>query len=159
MSNSKPVFDVALFTDGACSGNPGPGGWGFILRHLSSGKEIERSGAEADTTNNRMELQAVVEGLQALTRPCRVELLTDSVYVGKGISEWMPKWKQNGWRRKERNKWAEVKNEDLWRKLDELLAKHKVHYTRVVGHSGHPENGRCDELAVAAYQTMLRRSR
>jgi ribonuclease HI len=157
--SSKPQFEVALFTDGACSGNPGPGGWAFILRHLPSGKEVERSGAEAETTNNRMELQAVVEGLRALQRRCIVELLTDSVYVGKGISEWLPKWKANDWKRRERNRWAEVKNEDLWRSLDKELARHQVHYTRVVGHSGHPENDRCDELAVAAYQPLLRRSR
>ncbi len=159
MSNSKPEIEVALYTDGGCSGNPGPGGWAFILRHLRTGKEIESSGAEIETTNNRMELQAVVEGLRTLTRPCVVELLTDSVYVGKGISEWMPKWKQNGWRRREGKKWAEVKNEDLWRKLDELLTKFQVHYTRVAGHSGHPENDRCDELAVEAYQKLLRRSK
>ncbi len=159
MPNQKPPFEVALFTDGACSGNPGPGGWGFILRHLPSGKEVEQSGAEAETTNNRMELQAVVEGLRSLQRACVVELLTDSVYVGKGISEWLAKWKQNGWKRKDRNKWVEIKNEDLWRKLDELLSKHTVFYTRVAGHSGHPENDRCDELAVAAYQKLLRRSR
>lgn len=157
MSNAKLEVEVQLFTDGACSGNPGPGGWAFILRHHLSGKEIERSGAERETTNNRMELQAVVEGLSALHRPCAVELLTDSVYVGKGISEWLAKWKQNQWRRRERNKWVEVKNEDLWRKLDTLLDRHKVAYTRVAGHSGHPENDRCDALAVAAYQDLLRR--
>ena len=144
--------EVQLFTDGGCSGNPGPGGWAFILRHPSSGKEVEQSGAEADTTNNRMELTAVVRGLEALTRPSAVELLTDSVYVGKGLTEWMPKWKANGWRRREGKRWAEVKNEDLWRELDELIAKHQLKYTRVAGHSGHPENDRCDELAVAAYQ-------
>ncbi len=149
--------EVQLFTDGGCSGNPGPGGWAFILRHPGTGKELERSGAEEDTTNNRMELRAVVEGLQQLTRPTHVELLTDSVYVGKGLSEWMAKWKQNGWRRREGSRWAEVKNEDLWRKLDALIAQHKLTYTRVAGHSGHSENDRCDELAVAAYQPLLRR--
>jgi ribonuclease HI len=149
------ALEVQLFTDGACSGNPGPGGWGFILRHVATGKTIERSGADRETTNNRMELQAVVEGLRALKRPCRVELLTDSVYVGKGLSEWMPKWKQNGWKRRERDRWVEVKNEELWRALDELLQIHRVKYTRVAGHSGHPENDRCDALAVAAYQKFL----
>ncbi|HEX4132249.1 MAG TPA: ribonuclease HI [Pirellulales bacterium] len=148
--------EVQLFTDGACSGNPGPGGWAFILRHPGSGKEIERSGGEALTTNNRMELMAVVRGLETLTRPTHVELLTDSVYVGKGLSEWMAKWKANGWRRRERNRWAEVKNEDLWRRLDELVADHQLVYTRVAGHSGHPENDRCDELAVAAIQQFRR---
>lgn len=159
MSNAKPKFEVMLFTDGACSGNPGPGGWGFILRHLPTGKETEQSGAEPETTNNRMELMAVVEGLRSLRRSCVVELLTDSVYVGKGISEWLPKWKNNGWKRRERNRWVEIKNEDLWRRLDEQLGRHTVAYTRVVGHSGHPENDRCDALAVEAYQKLLRRTR
>lgn len=149
--------EVHLYTDGGCSGNPGPGGWAFILQHPATGKMVEGSGGESVTTNNRMELQAVVEGLTALKRPTHVELFTDSVYVGKGISEWMPKWKANGWRRREGNRWAEVKNEDLWRKLDVLISKHRVKYTRVAGHSGHPENDRCDELAVAAYQQFLGR--
>jgi ribonuclease HI len=153
MSSSLP--QVELFTDGGCSGNPGPGGWAFILRHPASGKVLEKSGAEPETTNNRMELTAVVEGLLALKQPSSVELLTDSVYVGKGLSEWMPKWKANGWRRKEKDRWAPVKNEDLWRKLDELAALHRIKYTRVAGHSGHTENDRCDELAVAAYQRYL----
>ena len=149
------AVEVHLFTDGACSGNPGPGGWGYILRHLPTGKESESSGGVAETTNNRMELTAVVKGLEALKRSCRVELFTDSVYVGKGISEWMPKWKANGWKRRENGKLKPVKNEDLWRRLDELMAKHNIKYTRVAGHSGHPENDRCDELAVAAYQRFL----
>ncbi|TWT31648.1 ribonuclease HI [Blastopirellula retiformator] len=144
--------EIALYTDGACSGNPGPGGWAFILRHLASNKEMEGSGGEEVSTNNRMELQAVIEGLGTLTRPCRVELFTDSVYVGKGMTEWMPKWKQNNWRRKEGKSWKPVKNEELWRRLDELLLTHQVKYTRVAGHSGHPENERCDELAVEASQ-------
>jgi ribonuclease HI len=147
---------VHLFTDGACSGNPGPGGWSFILRHQESGKVKEQSGSEPLTTNNRMELIAVVRGLEALKRPCRVELYTDSVYVGKGISEWMPKWKANGWRRREGDRFKPVKNEDLWRRLDALLARHDLNYHRVAGHSGHPENERCDRLAVAAYQKYLR---
>lgn len=92
-------MEVILYTDGACSGNPGPGGWAFVLRHPATGKELERSGGERETTNNRMELLAVIRGLEALKRPTRVELVTDSSYVGKGISEWMPKWKANGWRR------------------------------------------------------------
>lgn len=146
---------VMLFTDGACSGNPGPGGWAFILRHPTSGKELVASGGEPATTNNRMELTAVVRGLEALKRSSAVEILTDSVYVGKGLSEWLPKWKANGWRRREGKSWKEVKNEDLWRRLDELLSRHTVSYTQVAGHSGHPENDRCDELAVAAYQQYL----
>ena len=146
---------VHLFTDGGCSGNPGPGGWAFVLCHPATGKQLERSGAERETTNNRMELMAVIEGLETLKRPCAVELFTDSVYVGKGISEWMPKWKANGWQRKEKGGAKTVKNVDLWKRLDALLNKHQVKYTRVAGHSGHPENERCDELAVAAYQRYL----
>lgn len=157
-ANNDGWSEVQLFTDGACSGNPGPGGWAFILRHPVSGKEIERSGGEANTTNNRMELTAVVEGLSALKRPSSVELLTDSVYVGKGLSEWLAKWKKNGWRRRDGKRWVDVKNDDLWRKLDELLATHRVRYTWVAGHSGHDENERCDELAVAAYQKYLKRA-
>lgn len=148
---------VMLFTDGGCSGNPGPGGWAFILRHDESGKELVASGGEPQTTNNRMELTAVVRGLEALKRRSQVEILTDSVYVGKGLSEWLPKWKANGWRRREGKAWKEIKNEDLWRQLDELLSRHAVSYTPVAGHSGHPENDRCDKLAVAAYQQYLRR--
>lgn len=147
---------VHLFTDGGCSGNPGPGGWAFILRHVATGKELVESGAERETTNNRMELIAVVRGLEALKRPCDVVLYTDSVYVGKGLSEWMRTWKANGWRRREGKSWKPVKNDDLWRRLDELVGSHNLTYERVAGHSGHPENDRCDELAVAAYQKYLR---
>lgn len=150
MSPDEPTTKVELFTDGACSGNPGPGGWAYILRHLSTGREKVDSGGERDTTNNRMELLAVIRGLEALTRPCRVELFTDSVYVGKGLLEWMPKWKQNQWRRKDGKNWVAIKNEELWRRLDQLARRHRIRYTRVAGHSGHPENERCDELAVAA---------
>ncbi|MEQ8785479.1 MAG: ribonuclease HI [Pirellulaceae bacterium] len=149
------MSEVHLFTDGGCSGNPGPGGWAYLLRHVGTGKEKEASGAERETTNNRMELTAVIRGLEALKRPCQVELFTDSVYVGKGLSEWMPKWKANGWQRREGKRWKPIANEELWRRLDELVAKHQVKYTRVAGHSGHPENDRCDELAVAAYQKYL----
>lgn len=152
--NAQP--QIHLFTDGACSGNPGPGGWAFILRHIASGTEKELAGAEANTTNNRMELLAVIRGLEALKRPCEVELFTDSVYVGKGLTEWMPKWKVNGWRRKEGDSWKPIKNEELWRRLDELIAQHKLKYTRVAGHSGHPENERCDQLAVEACKKLGR---
>jgi len=145
-------IEIHLFTDGACSGNPGPGGWAYILRHLPSGKESENSGGAKESTNNRMELQAVVEGLSQLKRACSVELFTDSVYVGKGISQWMAGWKKNGWKRREGRTLKPVKNEDLWRQLDALISKHQVKYTRVAGHSGHPENDRCDELAVEACQ-------
>ena len=148
--------EVLLYTDGACSGNPGPGGWAFILTHPSTGKSLERSGGEPVSTNNRMELTAAIEGLSALKRPTHVELFTDSVYVGKGLIEYLPKWKANGWKRKEGTKFVPIKNEELWRRLDELATKHKVKYTRVAGHSGHAENDRVDELAVAAYQEFLR---
>jgi ribonuclease HI len=155
LKSDSSLPEVQLFTDGACSGNPGPGGWAFILRHPATGKEMERSGGEQLSTNNKMELTAVVEGLGTLKRSSHVEVLTDSVYVGKGMIEWLPKWKANGWRRKEKNKLVPIANEQLWRKLDALLAKHKIKYTRVAGHSGHAENDRVDELAVAAYQQYL----
>ena len=154
-TNEPPKGLVQLYTDGGCSGNPGPGGWAFVLRHAATGKELEAAGAEQETTNNRMELMAVIRGLEALKRPCRVELYTDSVYVGKGLSEWIKGWKANGWRRREGREWKPVKNEELWRQLDELASRHQLTYHRVAGHSGHPENDRCDELAVAAYQKYL----
>lgn len=141
---------VQLFTDGACSGNPGPGGWGCILRHPASGKESEFSGGESLTTNNRMELQAVIEGLGKLKTKSKVEVVTDSSYVAKGSSEWLPGWKRNGWRRKDGRKWVPIANEQHWQRLDLLLARHEVRFTLVKGHAGHPENERCDELAVAA---------
>lgn len=151
-TNSNTPPEVQLFTDGACSGNPGPGGWAFVLRHPATGKELERSGAERETTNNRMEMTAVIRGLEALKRPTRVEVMTDSTYVGKGLSEWLPKWKANGWRRREGDQFKPIKNEDLWRQLDALLSRHQVQFTHVRGHCGHVENERCDTLAVAAYQ-------
>lgn len=153
--SESPNIEVHLYTDGGCSGNPGPGGWAYLMRHLPSGKEAEKSGGMKHTTNNQMELMAVIEGLAALKRPCSVELFTDSVYVGKGMTEWMIKWKKNGWQRKEKGKNVPVKNCDLWKRLDEQIARHKVKYTRVAGHSGHTENDRVDELAVAAYQKYL----
>ncbi len=143
---------VQLFTDGACSGNPGPGGWAYVLKHPASESEKEASGGAPQTTNNQMELQAVIEGLSALKSRSRVEVVTDSVYVAKGSSEWMPGWKKNGWRRREKKSWKPVKNVEFWQKLDDLLAAHEVRFTVVKGHSGHPENERCDELAVAAVQ-------
>jgi ribonuclease HI len=146
--------EVLLFTDGACGGNPGPGGWAFILKHPKSGKVKEGSGYEPETTNNRMELMAVIQGLSALTKPdVLVEVFTDSEYVRKGLDEWMAGWKRNGWKRKEKGKLAPLKNDDLWKQLDVLKAQHpQMKLTRVAGHSGHPENDRCDELAVAAYR-------
>jgi ribonuclease HI len=141
---------VQLFTDGSCRGNPGPGGWAYILRHPATGTEKEASGGEADSTNNRMELQAIIEGLAVLTTRTEVEIITDSTYAAKGSHEWMPKWKSNDWRRREKGSWKPVKNEDLWRRLDELLAQHDIRFTMVRGHTGHTENERCDELAVEA---------
>jgi ribonuclease HI len=155
---SAQLPSVHLFTDGACSGNPGPGGWAFILNHPQSGKKIERSGAEERTTNNRMELTAVIEGLSALKKPAQVELFTDSEYVGKGLSQWITKWKANGWKRRGPSGSGPLKNEDLWRTLDELMQTHRIRYHPIIGHSGHPENELCDQLAVAAYQKLLPRS-
>jgi ribonuclease HI len=152
--------DVQLYTDGGCSGNPGPGGWAFILRDVPSGKQKEVSGGTRDkTTNNQMELMAVIQGLSMLKHPCKVDLFTDSVYVGKGISEWLSHWKANGWCRKNGKRNVKIKNLELWKQLDELLQVQTVKYYQVVGHSGHPENERCDELAVAAYTEFCGRSR
>ncbi len=151
-TESSALSFVRLFTDGACSGNPGPGGWAYILQHPASGKVVEAAGGEAGSTNNRMELQAVISGLEALKRRTEVEIITDSQYVAKGSLEWLPGWKRNNWRRREGKQLKPLKNEEHWRKLDALLAKHQVRFTVVRGHSGHPENERCDELAVAASQ-------
>ncbi len=152
-ASSLPV--VQLFTDGACSGNPGPGGWAYILKHPASGKEAEASGGEAETTNNRMELQAVISGLEALKKRTRVEVITDSQYVAKGCLEWLPGWKRNNWRRREGKQFKPLKNEEHWRRLDGLLAQHDVCFTVVRGHSGHPENERCDVLAVTASRQFV----
>ena len=144
------TFDVILFTDGACSGNPGPGGWGCLLRHVKTGKEKRLSGGEPATTNNRMELRAVIEGLTALTAaPLRVQVVTDSQYVSRGMTEWLPGWLRNNWRRGPRGK-SEVKNVDLWKQLAALCNKHQVAFVHIRGHAGHPENEECDRLAVAA---------
>ncbi|WP_231753194.1 ribonuclease HI [Rosistilla carotiformis] len=152
---SQPTRMIHLFTDGACSGNPGPGGWAYVLRDLQSGTEKECSGGLVETTNNQMEMLAVIRGLQALKRPCKVTLYSDSSYVGQGLSKWMPGWKRNGWRRKVGSKFAELKNADLWKELDRQLQVHAVTFEHVKGHSGHEENERCDQLAVAAYQQFL----
>ena len=133
---------VELFTDGACKGNPGPGGWGALLRLKDTEKELY--GGEAATTNNRMELMAVIKGLQALRRPCAVAVTTDSEYVKNGITQWIHNWKRNGWRTAAKKP---VKNEDLWRLLDETVARHEVSWHWVKGHAGHPENERADALA------------
>jgi ribonuclease HI len=134
--------DVVIFTDGACRGNPGPGGWGAILS--ASGREKVLCGGELQTTNNRMELMAAIRALEALTRPCRVELHTDSQYVRTGITEWLAGWKARGWVTAAK---APVKNADLWRRLDEARARHTVDWRWVKGHNGHPMNERADALA------------
>ncbi len=145
---------VELYTDGACSGNPGPGGWAYILKHPASGTERENSGAEPDTTNNRMELMAVIEGLSALTRPSRIELFSDSQYVLNGLKEWMKSWKQRGWKTADKKP---VKNRELWERLDELTSSHDIRFHWVRGHNEHPENERCDRLAVAAREAIVTR--
>lgn len=138
---------VELYTDGACSGNPGPGGWAFILRHPVSGKELKRSGGERATTNNRMELQGVIEGLRELTRASRVDLYSDSQYVLNGLKEWMRSWKARGWKTAAKQP---VKNRELWEVLDELSHRHEVRFHWVRGHNEHPENEECDRMAVEA---------
>lgn len=141
---------IDLFTDGACSGNPGPGGWGAILRW--NGHEKELSGGAAETTNNRMELTAVIEGLSALREPCSVRLVTDSKYVADGLCKgWAESWQRNGWRRADKKP---ALNADLWERLLELYKTHKVAVEWVKGHAGHPENERCDSLAVAFYKSL-----
>lgn len=141
---------VELYTDGACKGNPGPGGWGALLRYKE--RERELWGGENPTTNNRMELTAAIRGLQALKRACQVTLVTDSQYVKQGIQDWLPNWKRRGW--KTANGQA-VKNADLWRQLDEEVAKHQVTWQWVRGHNGHAENERADQLANRGVAQVL----
>jgi ribonuclease HI len=148
---TTPLPHVELYTDGACSGNPGPGGWAYILRHPASGKEEEQAGGERETTNNRMELRAVIEGLSRLKAPTRVDLFSDSQYVLNGLKEWMAAWKKRGWKTADRKP---VKNQDLWTQLDALIAHHEVRFHWIRGHSEHPENERCDALAVAAIRGL-----
>ena len=136
------LANVDIFTDGACSGNPGPGGWGVILRFGEREKEL--FGGEPNTTNNRMELMAAISGLEALKRPCQVQLYTDSTYVQKGITEWLRGWKARGWKTADKKP---VKNDDLWRRLDEVASRHHISWLWVKGHAGHVENERADGLA------------
>ena len=136
---------VTLITDGSCLGNPGPGGWAAILRHGGSAREL--SGSEPETTNNRMEMTAVLEGLSALHEPCLVTIEIDSEYVKKGITEWIAGWKRRGWKTAAKQP---VKNQDLWLKLDEATARHKIQWRWVKGHADHADNNRCDELAREA---------
>ena len=141
--------DVEIFTDGACSGNPGPGGWAAILR--SKGVEKELSGGEKETTNNRMEMMAVIVALEALTQTCNVKITTDSQYVMKGMMEWLPNWKKRNW--KTANK-KPVKNVDLWQRMEKAAAQHNLDWVWVHGHQGHIENERADALAVAAREAI-----
>jgi len=141
--NDKPL--VEAFTDGACSGNPGPGGWGVLLRTGKNEKEL--SGGDADTTNQRMELKAAVEALKALNKPCHITIHSDSKYVVQGMSEWIHGWKKNAWRNANKKP---VANQDLWQELDQASKKHEVKWEWVKGHAGHPENERADDLARLA---------
>ena len=142
--------EVVIYTDGACSGNPGPGGWGAVL--MFRGKEKEICGGEPATTNNRMELTAAIEALTALTRPCKVELHTDSQYVRTGITEWLPGWKARGWRTASK---APVKNDDLWKRLDVARQRHEVDWRWVKGHAGNELNERADALAQKGLEEAL----
>jgi ribonuclease HI len=144
---------VTAFTDGACSGNPGPGGWGVILSYGAHRKEL--SGGEAETTNNRMELLAAITALETLKEPCRVDLHTDSRYVQDGITKWIHGWKRNGWKTADKRP---VKNAELWQRLDEARRRHEVEWHWVRGHAGHPENERADELAREGMTPFKRRS-
>ncbi|MDD2701817.1 MAG: ribonuclease HI [Sideroxydans sp.] len=140
---------VDIYSDGACKGNPGIGGWGVLLR--AKGKERELCGGEAHTTNNRMELMAAIAALETLTRPCKVRLHTDSKYVLQGITEWLPGWKQRGWKTASKQP---VKNDDLWRRLDEAVTRHHIEWVWVKGHAGHEGNERADALANRGIETL-----
>ena len=141
--------EVAIYTDGACSGNPGPGGWGALLVYGSKRREL--SGAEPHTTNNRMELAAAIKALDALTEPCHVSLTTDSQYLRQGITTWLPNWKRRGWKTSSK---TPVRNQDLWQALDGLAQRHRVSWNWVKGHANHPENELCDRLAVSAMKAL-----
>jgi len=141
---------VVMYTDGACKGNPGPGGWGAVLNYGKARRLLH--GGEADTTNNRMELMAAISGLKELKRSCEIELYTDSQYVRKGITEWMQGWKKNGWKTAAKKP---VKNEDLWRQLDEEVARHRVNWHWVKGHAGNPGNELADELANKGVEELI----
>lgn len=145
---------VELYTDGACSGNPGPGGWAYILRHPASGKTREEAGGEKDTTNNRMEMTAVIQGLTALSRRSRVDLYSDSKYVLDGLKDWLPGWKRRGWKTADKKP---VKNQDLWMALDALAQQHDVAFHWIKGHNEHPENEKCDRMAVEAIRQLTGR--
>lgn len=145
---------VEIFTDGACRGNPGPGGWGVVMRY--KGKERSLHGGEAESTNNRMELMAAIQALEVLTRPCQVRVTTDSKYVMQGITEWIHGWKRNGWKNSAKQP---VKNADLWQRLDAARARHEVEWCWVKGHAGHPGNERADELANLGIDELMLNNR
>jgi len=147
---------VVLFTDGACSGNPGPGGWAYILRHAASGKTKKAAGSNPRTTNNQMELMAVIEGLKALSNSANVTVVSDSQYVIKGMTEWLPGWIRNDWMRGRGRKKEPVKNVEFWKALMDAADRHHVTYEYVAGHAGHPENEECDRMAVAASKKLAR---
>lgn len=147
----KKTPNVLIYTDGACMGNPGPGGWAAILRDTRTGKELKISGAEAGTTNNRMELMAVIRALEKLREPCRVTLVSDSQYVVKGLNEWMAGWQRRSWRTADG---APVKNRDLWERLFELKTVHVLECRWVEGHAGHSENEECDQMAKEAIDRL-----
>ena len=149
MKNAANPNTVHIYTDGACRGNPGPGGWGALLCYQDQEKTLQ--GAEPDTTNNRMELMAAIQALETLSRPCDVVLTTDSNYVRLGITQWIKGWKKNGWRTSQK---ATVKNADLWQRLDAVTQKHQIDWQWVKGHSGHPQNERADQLATSAIDQL-----
>ncbi|UCG17168.1 MAG: ribonuclease HI [Phycisphaerales bacterium] len=148
----KRAYDVIIYTDGACLGNPGPGGWACILKHSGTRATKKLAGGEPDTTNNRMELQAVIEGLKALKHRCRVKVVTDSQYVRRGMTEWVSKWIANDWRRGSKKGSAPVKNVEYWKRLVALCDQHDVTFEHVRSHAGHPQNEECDRMAVAQSQ-------
>ncbi|MBL9147231.1 MAG: ribonuclease HI [Phycisphaerae bacterium] len=157
-SPSKPTADrpfVELYTDGACEGNPGPGGWAYILRDPASGKELLGSGGEGRTTNNRMELLSIIEGLKSLKKPSRVRVVSDSQYAVKGLSEWIDGWKARGWRKADK---SPVLNQELWEELDRLRMLHRVEPEWIRGHNGHAFNERCDRMAVGEIRRLRERS-
>ena len=148
MNNQKKTI-TEIFTDGACRGNPGPGGWGAIFKYQTQEKELY--GSDPETTNNRMELMAAIKALEALKKPCQIKLTTDSKYVIQGITEWLANWKKNGWKTAAKKP---VKNADLWQRLEQAVQTHQIDWQWVKGHSGHPENERADELANQAIDEM-----
>jgi ribonuclease HI len=149
--DQKPIKSIQIFSDGACSGNPGPGGWGAILRYKNNEKEI--SGGQRNTTNNQMELMAVISALETLKEPCQVEIFTDSQYIANAFNKgWLAAWQKNGWRTSGKKP---VKNKELWERLVVQAEKHELQWSWIRGHSGHPENERCDQLAVAAREKVV----